>query len=986
MTLPQPNLDDKTFTVLVEEATKLIPRQAPEWTDHNRHDPGITFIELFAWLAEMQQYYLDRIGDESYIKYLKLLGTRPRGARPARAEATFKGVAGDAVKGVAAGVVAAVPRGTKLSTADNLVFETTERLLVVPVKLEKVLSLSQAGLNDHTDANDIGGLSFPAFGEEAEAGSQLYLGLDALLPGGQLIALTFNLFEQYAVARGVHGDERADPLPSALVVWEYSGANGKWLPLEILADVSAALASVPEKLVEGEEGCFQSRDAVRKAIENRPTFWQLSAQAQTLVYSAIERARGRNCILRALMEPDFLRLKGDETLLLSQPGRLFFTAPADMQKREIPPIAGELYWLRAVVRQAGYELPPRIDTIALNTVPVIQFDSESETLAFNGTGKLGQMFVAESYLALKGVNLVQVRERDGRWKDWAQQPDLFASGPQSLDYTLERDEGAGRVMLGFGDGTHGKIPPEGEANIRLISCLPQFEPRRLLGRSKGLPAQSFSLGQTGIDPAGFLLQVEEEVAVEPENSETAEVACLLRMTRTFQTRVKSGEPFTVKVLIEAKQDLCEFVLTERVTGDVRFNEGDWWKATFMRGTVRAGQTAAFSYTATATEEGGQLFGDLSFHLARDCPPLTAQGPRSVVEVDRGAQERRWRDWMRVEDFDASGPDDPHYVLNASEGEIRFGDGINGQIPQVPTDEHRKNIRVISLRTGGGEKGNVVASAVDRFAQPEGIALGSLGRLEVSNRMRAEGGSDAESLEEAEARARLDLKVPYQAVTSGDYEQLALMTPGLRVARARAIPLFSPDLQNYPRQRAAASVTVVVVPYSLASKPVPSAGFLRTVCRHLDRHRLLTTRVYVVAPDYVRVSVQATVRLRPGFDSASVTLGIINALDNFLRPLPAEKDAKSEGWPFGRTVYKSEIYQVIEGVEGVDCAQKVALVAQGPGVARSPEGNILITPQSLVYPGEHQIETESPHTQCVVTNGRKRAYGTDTGKLDTGGKA
>src|SRR5205085_544754 len=77
MSLPQPNLDDKTFAALVAEATKLIPRHAPDWTDHNRHDPGITFVELFSWLAEMQQFYLNRVGDESYIKFQKTARTPP---------------------------------------------------------------------------------------------------------------------------------------------------------------------------------------------------------------------------------------------------------------------------------------------------------------------------------------------------------------------------------------------------------------------------------------------------------------------------------------------------------------------------------------------------------------------------------------------------------------------------------------------------------------------------------------------------------------------------------------------------------------------------------------------------------------------------------------------------------------------------------------------------------------------------------------------
>jgi hypothetical protein len=48
---------------LVQEARALIPRRAPAWTDHNVHDPGITFIELFAWLVEMQLYQLNRVGE-----------------------------------------------------------------------------------------------------------------------------------------------------------------------------------------------------------------------------------------------------------------------------------------------------------------------------------------------------------------------------------------------------------------------------------------------------------------------------------------------------------------------------------------------------------------------------------------------------------------------------------------------------------------------------------------------------------------------------------------------------------------------------------------------------------------------------------------------------------------------------------------------------------------------------------------------------------
>ena len=72
--LPIPVLDDESFQEIVEQARSMIPRLAPDWTDFNHHDPGITFLELFAFLKESQQYHLDQIGPRNRQKYLKLLG------------------------------------------------------------------------------------------------------------------------------------------------------------------------------------------------------------------------------------------------------------------------------------------------------------------------------------------------------------------------------------------------------------------------------------------------------------------------------------------------------------------------------------------------------------------------------------------------------------------------------------------------------------------------------------------------------------------------------------------------------------------------------------------------------------------------------------------------------------------------------------------------------------------------------------------------
>ena len=40
MALPIPNLDDRRFQDLVDDAKRLVQHRCPEWTDHNVSDPG----------------------------------------------------------------------------------------------------------------------------------------------------------------------------------------------------------------------------------------------------------------------------------------------------------------------------------------------------------------------------------------------------------------------------------------------------------------------------------------------------------------------------------------------------------------------------------------------------------------------------------------------------------------------------------------------------------------------------------------------------------------------------------------------------------------------------------------------------------------------------------------------------------------------------------------------------------------------------------
>jgi hypothetical protein len=73
MPIDLPNLDDRRYSDLMEEALRMIPAHAPEWTNHNPSDPGITLIELFAHLTEMLIYRLNRVTPEATLSFLKLI-------------------------------------------------------------------------------------------------------------------------------------------------------------------------------------------------------------------------------------------------------------------------------------------------------------------------------------------------------------------------------------------------------------------------------------------------------------------------------------------------------------------------------------------------------------------------------------------------------------------------------------------------------------------------------------------------------------------------------------------------------------------------------------------------------------------------------------------------------------------------------------------------------------------------------------------------
>jgi predicted phage baseplate assembly protein len=217
-----PNLDDRTWQDLVNEAVALIPSHAPQWTDYSTSDLGITLIELFAWLVEGLTYRLNQVPDKNYIAFLNLLGITREPAVPAHVFLTF--MAQPPAAGQPATPVT-VPKGTKAQTQGTetqspIIFETDADLNVLPTNLKTVLQISK-----NTYANITPTLAAPpAKGNtitlQPAQSVQLALGFDQQT--ATAMPLGFHFTNPITIDPSTITKDPSTTKPQATVSWFYS--------------------------------------------------------------------------------------------------------------------------------------------------------------------------------------------------------------------------------------------------------------------------------------------------------------------------------------------------------------------------------------------------------------------------------------------------------------------------------------------------------------------------------------------------------------------------------------------------------------------------------------------------------------------------------------------------------------------------------------------------------------------------------------------
>ncbi len=558
MFVPLPNLDDRRWVDLVDEGRSVIPVYAPSWTDHNAHDPGITLMELLAWITETDIYRVDRIPDSHFHAFLSLIGIRLLSPMPARTVVVFR---------LKQGTTAAVDLpATTMLTSPTATFQSLADILVQPVTLAAIQVEAGGQLRDVT-SDWQRGKPFSLFGDNPKPGDSLYLGFEGEVENGSALSLYLQFKGEKATAAerqrildeiasrrlslcgAINGcdetpnktnqETSAEPsapsLPrhhSAVIVWEVQTAAGVWQPIET-ADNTRSFTL--------------SGSVVLQSID-KATAARTGAVAKPLIYVRARLASGS-----ADAAPVLARVFANAVEVeQSSPAWEQWTVATGVIAVGTPPLPGKFIGLYLDFDISGeissLEFTEKTEDSLFVRVLAYQPATNAQTGKLiveavrigTGTGAPHQRFtipgpqVVEENFDLHTLEMGSLRKCRKRQS-------LLASGPADLDFVLE----AGLAAVHFGDGQHGRVPPPGATIIAIAA--------NTFGAQGNAGANSISALDTGVhnvallgDPKGTAEKFERIINPDAATGGAEEESLTHAQGRAIQTVQEVSRAVTLK--------------------------------------------------------------------------------------------------------------------------------------------------------------------------------------------------------------------------------------------------------------------------------------------------------------------------------------------------------------------------------------------------------------------------------------------------------
>jgi len=487
MTLPLPNLDDRRWIDLVEEGRSLIPFYAPEWTDHNIHDPGITILELFAAIAEMDIYQLNRIPRERKLKFLALIGVHPLPPRPSRTVMRF--ALPDSV--LPFGLPASVEFEGQDLHGERTRFRSLEPFTLVANQLAAIQVKDENRFRDLT-ARWRRGEVIQLLGENPSLGATIYLGFAEPLPRNKSISLFFTFDDVQVLAeeedrlrREIKQSEeacrstltspcqsheepnertqQADVSKPALshhsvrTVWEFLTTGGNWRSL-----------GASDGEISDDTRAFTLNGRVRINVPREMVQTRLGVNTQELFYVRCRVIRGAYDVAPVLKSLALNGVLAEQAVSLATQLEINKGVIAKVEAGSTLPSAWDetsflldlddedrISWIRFTKGQPEQPVFRMLKFTAATNVANGAFSFEAAFIG-RGSGEPWQrMVVSKLKIVAEGFRLFTLE--DERWHEWTLQPDFDGSGRTDKHFLLDPETGA----VIFGDGENGRVPPQG---------------------------------------------------------------------------------------------------------------------------------------------------------------------------------------------------------------------------------------------------------------------------------------------------------------------------------------------------------------------------------------------------------------------------------------------------------------------------------------------------------------------------------------------
>ncbi|RCX11371.1 putative phage baseplate assembly protein [Anaerobacterium chartisolvens] len=319
--------------------------------------------------------------------------------------------------------------------------------------------------------------------------------------------------------------------------------------------------------------------------------------------------------------------------------------------------------------------------------------------------------------------------------------------------------------------------------------------------------------------------------------------------------------------------------------------------------------------------------------------------RHDIEIKKDSQGNVsgvWRAWDEVDSFIGSRPGDRHYIVDRITGEILFGDGKKGMIPQKRYDEA---IRVL-YSSGGGKSGNLSPGSIDRMAD----AMRFIGR--VYNPASTHGGSNCEDVDAAVRRGANILKHGGRAVTEEDFEALA-MEASRSIARVKCVSNINREGVFSPGQ-----VTVAVLMEEFDnchSAFLAQKESIESFLRDKASCTLCNGRIRVVKPVFLKVSAKLWFKVKTAENIYEIQRRVKEKIMGFIDPVKG--NFNNCGWNIGELPNRAQIFSYVKSMDIEGSIERLILTVSDAEDAAGVEthmADLAYNPFYMGINGQHEV--------------------------------